>query len=123
MPRNTRRRTSKPVPSRPTFPAPQSVKVEGPGVADSIKTGVGFGLGSAMAHSAFDSMFGKNTTGGIQVQNPSEAQSQNQSKDMCAPLFIKYIDCVNDNDKYHPMCMEIHDFMKSYGCVKTQPNI
>ena len=120
MPRNTRRRTSKPVPSRPTSPAPQSVKVEGPGIADSIKTGVGFGLGSAMAHSTIDSMFGKNTTG-AQVQNTSEDQSQ--SKDICAPLFIKYIDCVKDNDKYHPMCIEIRDFMQSYSCLKSQPNI
>ena len=122
MPRNTRRRTSKSVPSRPTSSVPQSVKVEGPGVADSIKTGIGFGLGSAMAHSAIDSMFGKNTTG-AQVQNPSEDQTQSQSKDMCAPLFIKYIDCIKDNDKYHPLCSEIHDFMNSYGCVKTYPSI
>lgn len=122
MPRNTRR-TSKPVPSKaPKSPAPQSVKVEGPGVADSVKTGMGFGLGSAMAHSAFDTMFGRNNTG-VQVQKPSEAQSQRQSKDMCAPLFIKYIECVRDNDKYHPMCTEIHDFMQSYSCLKSQPNI
>lgn len=122
MPRNTRRRTSKAVPRKATSSVPQSVKVEGPGVADSVKTGMGFGLGSAMAHSAFDSMFGKNTTG-VQVENPSESQSQSQSKDICAPLFIKYIDCVRENDKYHPMCTEIHDFMKSYSCLKSQPNI
>ena len=122
MSRNTRRRTtSKPVP-RPSAgaktPGPQTVKVEGPGMADSVKTGMGFGLGSAVAHSTFDTIFGSNKSA-----NGSQTEVQDQSKDMCAPLFIKYIDCIKDNDKYHPLCSEIHDFMNSYGCVKTQPSI
>ena len=130
MPRNTRRRTtSKPVPrasasasasasANSKTPGPQTVKVEGPGMADSVKTGMGFGLGSAVAHSTFDTIFGSNKSA-----NGSQTQVPDQSKDMCAPLFIKYIDCVKDNDKYHPLCSEIHDFMNSYGCVKTQPSI
>ena len=114
MPRRSRP-TSRNVPqTRPKAQpqTPSTVNVQGPGIADSIKTGFGFGVGSAVAHSTVDAILGSN-------KNPQNSVNQDQvegQKDMCGQIFMKYIDCVQKYDKYDSTCSEINDFLVQMKC-------
>ena len=94
---------------------PSELNLKGPSIGDSIKTGVGFGVGSAVAHKAIDGLMGSSNSyeSTSTPLNSSEYQPQNEQ---CGSIFLKYIECVDKNDKFHPLCTQIEDFMKKYNC-------
>lgn len=121
MPRHSRPK-SRNMPQPRTQPTTPSVNVKGPGIADSIKTGLGFGLGSAVAHSTVDAILGTNKRNAPSQEEPKMQQSYSDTN-MCGQIFMKYIDCVQKYDKYNSTCSDINDFLEQMKCKNQHQQI
>ena len=126
--------TRKPVPvnssnpnHKPNIPKKETtnepVKVVGPGIGDSIKTGFGFGLGSSIAHTSVNAAI--NTLGGSYVENTNNPDeklnvgiSNNHSINVCGTIFKQYAECLSryGNDTYHPECLEVKKVLDTLQC-------
>ena len=80
---------------------PEKVEVSGPSLASSAKSGFGFGMGSAAAHSVFSTI-------------SSIGSTKNNNEPDCSMIMKKYLDCL---EKYHynnlqPECLEIKKILQ-----------
>jgi hypothetical protein len=97
----------------------EPIKVVGPGIGDSIKTGFGFGIGSAIAHTGVNTAI--NSLGGKYVENTNtsnEETNTNNSVNVCSTIFKQYTDCLSryGNDTYHPECIEVRKVLDTLQC-------
>lgn len=125
--------TSKPVPvsnsnSKLNTPKKETktdtVEVKRPGLGDSIKTGFGFGIGSAIAHTGVNAAV--NSLGGKYVENnekintetPNNEINTATSVNVCGTIFKQYTECLSryGNDTYHPECVEVKKVLDTLQC-------
>ena len=101
----------------------EPVKVVGPGIGDSIKTGFGFGIGSSIAHTGVNAAV--NSLGGTYVENTNNSDGQlnegmytNNSVNVCGTIFKQYTECLSryGNDTYHPECIEVKKVLDTLQC-------
>lgn len=106
-----------------------TVKVVGPGIGDSIKTGFGFGIGSAIAHTGVNAVV--NSLGGTYVENTNNPDGQlnkgvdNNSVNVCGTIFKQYTECLSryGNDTYHPECIEVRKVLDTLQCQDINTKI
>lgn len=101
----------------------EPVKVVGPKIGDSIKTGFGFGIGSAIAHTGVNAAV--NSLGGTYVENTNNPDGQlneginiNNSVNVCGTIFKQYTECLSryGSDTYHPECLEVKKVLDTLQC-------
>ena len=96
---------------------PTNVEVKGPSMTESVKSGFGFGVGSAVAHSAVSGIVSvvSGSSGGS-----NEIQRENQKLENCAGILKKYVDCLqlNNYSDIQPECVEIKKMMETMECNK-----
>ncbi len=87
------------------------IEIKPPSHVDNVKSGFGFGVGSAVAHSAIASL--SSMIGGIKSK-----EGEKQKLENCAGMFKKYVDCLqlhNYND-IQPECLEIKKMIETMEC-------
>jgi len=92
-----------------------NIEMKAPTMGESVKSGFGFGLGSAVAHSTVAGL--SSIVGGITGNIESE-QGENQKLENCTGLLKKYVDCLqlhNYND-IQPECLEIKKMIETMKC-------
>lgn len=125
--------TSKPVPvfnsnSKLNTPKKETksdtVEIKGPGLGDSIKSGFGFGIGSAIAHTGVNaavnslgSKYNENNEH-INTETPNTKINSDTSVNVCSTIFKQYTECLSryGNDTYHPECVEIKKVLDTLQC-------
>lgn len=91
------------------------VEMKPPSMADNVKSGFGFGIGSAIAHSAITSL---STMVGDVRQNIGSEEREKQKFGNCVGMLKKYVDCLqlhNYND-IQPECVEIKKMIETMEC-------
>ena len=106
-----------------------TVEVKGPGIGDSIKTGFGFGIGSAIAHTGVNAVV--NSLGGKYSENNENTHNEkintetlnndinaDTSVNVCGTIFKQYTECLSryGNDTYHPECIEVKKVLDTLQC-------
>ena len=91
---------------------PANVEVKGPSMAESVKSGFGFGVGSAVAHSVVSGISSMGSGGS------NENQRENQKIGECANLLKKYIDCLQLHhfNNLQPECVEMKKVIETMKC-------
>ena len=88
-----------------------NVEMKAPTIGESIKSGFGFGVGSAVAHSAIASL-------STMVGDIGRKEGEKQKLENCAGMLKKYVDCLqlhNYND-IQPECLEIKKMIETMEC-------
>ena len=75
------------------IPSHQTVDINGPGIFNSMKQGIGLGMGSEIGHRVIGSFLG-----------PSQTQNQNQSQHLPLEHQILYAKCIEKNDSFPEIC-------------------
>ena len=114
-----RSKTNKPAqkennsPSTQQQPQQQPQQVRGPSLMDSVKSGFGFGVGNAAVHGmidVFNEVSSENT-------NSVKRDIHNQTTALCENTLKNYNECLElHSDKFHPVCIEIKNFMENLNC-------
>ena len=91
---------------------PTNVEVKGPSMAESVKSGFGFGVGSAVAHSAVSGIASM-VSGGS-----NEIQRENQKFGECVNLLKNYVDCLqlHHYNNLQPECVEMKKVIETMKC-------
>lgn len=95
---------------------PSNVEVKRPSLSQSVKSGFGFGLGSAVAHTAVSGIASKVLDSSNDNQRVN--QGENQKIEECANLFKKYVNCLqlhHYNDLQHE-CVEMKKVIDTMKC-------
>jgi hypothetical protein len=91
------------------------VEMKQPSMADNVKSGFGFGIGSAVAHSAIASL--STMVGGVRQDIGSE-EREKQKLENCAGMLKKYVDCLqlHNYSDIQPECVEIKKMIETMEC-------
>ena len=91
----------------------QPQQVRGPTLMDSVKSGFGFGVGNAAVHGMID-VFSEVSSGNT---NSIKRDIHNQTTALCENTLKNYNECLElHSDKFHPVCVEIKNFMENLKC-------
>lgn len=89
----------------------ESVKIKSPSIGETIKTGFGFGIGSAAAHSALGAL------GNVLINTPQETIIKDDKINVCLKVFNKYIDCIELKKVNNEIdCMPIQIMLNNLEC-------
>jgi hypothetical protein len=91
------------------------VEMKSPSMKENVKSGFGFGVGSAVAHSAIASL--STMASGIR-QDVGNGERENKKLENCAGLLKKYVDClqIHNYSDIQPECVEIKKMIETMNC-------
>lgn len=94
-----------------------NIEMKAPTMGESVKSGFGFGVGSALAHSAIAGL--STMVGGVRQDIGSE-EREKQKLENCAGMLKKYVDCLqlHHYNDIQPECVEIKKMMETMECNK-----
>lgn len=94
-------------------PETQTHQVKGPTLMDSVKSGFGFGIGNAAVHSMLG-VFSEVSSGNT---DSIKRDIHTQTTALCENTLKNYNECLElHSDKFHPVCIEIKNFMENLKC-------
>lgn len=94
---------------------PTNVEVKEPSMTESVKSGFGFGVGNAVAHSAVSGIVSMvSASSGDSNQN----QRENQKLENCTRILKKYVDCLqlHHYNNLQAECVEIKRMLETMKC-------
>lgn len=112
--KHTPSETNKPVSNENNTPSTQQPQpVRGPSLTDSVKSGVGFGVGNAIVHSVLERFSEKSIGNTDTIKHDMPGQNTH----LCESKEKNYNECLElHGDKFHPVCIEIKTFMENLKC-------
>ena len=88
-----------------------SVEIKSSSFGETVKTGFGFGIGSAAAHSAVSAL------GNVLTSNPEEKTIKDDKITTCVKVFNKYIYFIKIKKYNNEIdCSPIQNMLKSLDC-------